>query len=254
MPQTFNPYKLFVGSFIPNALLKYPGLTPSAKLAWARLAQYAGKDGVAHPKIETLAEEICLSERQTRRTLCELADKGFIKKIKPSGEQRLMHFPDQYVFIWHQIFDKNCTSGPDVDGRSREGVDGRSNTRESFQENHKTNGVAKPNPKDKSKTPDIPPDLLANEKEVVEWLEYKRERGESYKPRGLVALWGAIRAIPQQQRADAIRRSMAANWAGIYPDKHAVARRPGAPPIVADAARNQKILEAQGLIPREDAQ
>lgn len=254
MPQTFNPYKLFVGSFIPNALLKYPGLTPSAKLAWARLAQYAGKDGVAHPKIETLAEEVALSERHTRRTLCELEYHGFIKKIKPSGEQRLMHFPDQYVFIWHQIFGKNCTSGPDVDVRSGEAVDGRSNTRESFQENHKTNGVAKPNPKDKSKTPDIPPDLLVNEKEVVEWLEYKRERGESYKPRGLAALWGAIRSIPPQQRAGAIHRSMAANWAGIYAEKNRAERRPGGPPIVADAERNRKILEAQGLIPREDAQ
>lgn len=254
MAQTFNPYKLFVGSFIPNALLKYPGLTPSAKLAWARLAQYAGKDGVAHPKVETLAGEISLSDRQTRTVLTELVDRGFIKKIKAMGEQRLMHFPDQYVFIWHEIFDQKRESGPEVDCRSGEEVDCRSNTRESFQENHKTNGGAKPNPKDKNKTPDIPIDLLVNEKEVVEWLEYKRERGESYKPRGLAALWGAIRSIPPQQRAGAIHRSMAANWAGIYAEKNRVERRPGGPPIVADAARNRKILEAQGLIPQDDAQ
>ena len=42
--EVFNPYGMFVGSFVPNTLLRYKGLSSTAKLLWARLAQYAGKN------------------------------------------------------------------------------------------------------------------------------------------------------------------------------------------------------------------
>lgn len=99
--QPFNPYKLFVGSFIPNALLRFPGLSSTAKLIWARLAQYAGEKGIAFPKITSLADEIGLSESQTQRLLKELEHKHFIRRIKPTGTQRLQHLPDFYVFLFH---------------------------------------------------------------------------------------------------------------------------------------------------------
>lgn len=132
--QPFNPYKLFVGSFLPNALLEFPGLTPSAKIAWARLAQFAGKNGKAHPKIATLAIKIGLSERQTRRVIEELEVAGFLRTIKATGQQRLLHFPDTYAFTWHPCFTEISNPGPDIDGHSGLDIDGRSNTRESLQE------------------------------------------------------------------------------------------------------------------------
>lgn len=65
----------------------------------------------------------------------------------------------------------------------------------------------------------IPEDLKAIEAEVNDWLIYKRERGEAYKPKGLEALWRRLREIPEDRRAAAIERSMASNWAGIFPEK-----------------------------------
>src|SRR3990172_6930356 len=84
MEKLFNPYKQFLGSFIPNCLMEYEGLTAMAKLCWARLAQYAGMDGRCHPMQETLAREIGISSRQVIRILKELEIKGFIYTKKPT--------------------------------------------------------------------------------------------------------------------------------------------------------------------------
>ena len=43
--KTFNPYGIFYGALIPDVLLRYKKIPPSAKLLYAKLVQYAGKDG-----------------------------------------------------------------------------------------------------------------------------------------------------------------------------------------------------------------
>lgn len=91
----FNPYRSFTRiSVIPNELMAYPGLSSSAKLLWARLAQYAGKDGRAYPSIATLAADIGLKERQTQNLLAELKKKRFIESS---------HGPraNSYYFLLH---------------------------------------------------------------------------------------------------------------------------------------------------------
>ena len=105
--QVFNPFKLFVGSFIPNALMKYEGLSASAKLCWARLAQYSGKDGQCYPSQETLSVEIGIKIAQVNRVLKELEVKRFIKRLKPTGKDRLCHKTTRYLFIWHPVLDDN---------------------------------------------------------------------------------------------------------------------------------------------------
>lgn len=67
-----NPYNQFVGSFIPNWLLRRSEISPGAKLCYARLAQYAGQDGKCFPKQETLAAELAVSVDQAQRYLQEL--------------------------------------------------------------------------------------------------------------------------------------------------------------------------------------
>lgn len=62
----------------------------------------------------------------------------------------------------------------------------------------------------------IPDDLKANEPEIRDWLKYKAERKESYKPTGIKALWTRIRQIPASGRKDAINNSMANGWKGIF--------------------------------------
>jgi hypothetical protein len=110
----FNPFGLFVGSFIPNNLLRYPKLSPNAKLLWARLAQYAGRGGKCYPKQHTLSVELGISTDRVKQLVKELADKKFIRVLKPSGEARLIHATNSYQFLWHPALDsENAT--PEVE-------------------------------------------------------------------------------------------------------------------------------------------
>lgn len=111
----FNPYKLFVGSFIPNALLRYKGLSFGAKLTYARLSQYAGQDGQCFPKQETLADELGSSLSAIKRFIKELVDKQFINKKIPNGQDRFMHKTIRYSFLWHDCFKENFSPQPKTD-------------------------------------------------------------------------------------------------------------------------------------------
>ena len=71
----------------------------------------------------------------------------------------------------------------------------------------------------KAKSVEIPEDLAGNTEEIMSWLEYKRERGQAYKTKGLESLWRMIRGIPTGLRKAAIEKSMACNYAGIFQPK-----------------------------------
>jgi biotin operon repressor len=137
----FIPYKLFVGAFIPNALMRYGGLSSSAKLVWSRLAQFAGRDGRCFPSQEQIAEEIGSGRRTVQRALTELQGQGFIRSKHPEGRGRLAHLPCEYVFLWHPVF---CASGGVKmarPGASKRRVLNNDSSRESFQENQKQQGA-----------------------------------------------------------------------------------------------------------------
>ena len=94
---TFNPYKLFTGAMIPNWLLERPEISPGAKLCYARLCQYSGKNGLCFPKQETIAQEIGCSTRQIQRYIRELTIQKLIK-----SEKKTFNSPKTYSFIWHE--------------------------------------------------------------------------------------------------------------------------------------------------------
>lgn len=91
-----NPYKLFVGAFIPNWLLERPEVTSTAKLCYARLSEYAGESGIAYPSEAALAKAVALKPRQIRRVIYEL------KKHELIGVE-LVGFPgrNEYCFFHH---------------------------------------------------------------------------------------------------------------------------------------------------------
>lgn len=101
----FVPYKLFVGSFIPNCLMRFTGISADAKMVWARLAQFAGKDGDCHPKIETLMEECGLSRNKVLFGLKELENERFLQVVRPKGKDRLLHLSNKYYFLFHPCFE-----------------------------------------------------------------------------------------------------------------------------------------------------
>jgi hypothetical protein len=104
--QPFNPYKLFTGIFVPEAVCKYRGLTPGAKVVYGRLCRYAGKDGAAYPAISTLASEMGMGQTQARGYVGELEEKRFIKVDRQNRHYRKdgSGGSNGYVFLWHEAF------------------------------------------------------------------------------------------------------------------------------------------------------
>jgi len=90
-----NPYRVFRGAFIPNAVLMLPReqLSSDAKLCYARLLQYAGKNGVAYPHVATLMSETGLSSDRAERALRALRGCGLISSRKRGpGKSALVFF------------------------------------------------------------------------------------------------------------------------------------------------------------------
>ena len=79
--EPFNPYLMFTGIFIPEGLVRCTSIRPGAKLAWGRLARYAGEDGRCYPKVKTLASEIGVRERQLQNYLKELEQAKLIQRV-----------------------------------------------------------------------------------------------------------------------------------------------------------------------------
>lgn len=141
--QLINPYKMFQGVFIPNVLLKFKGISQSAKLMWGRLAQYAGEDGKCYPDFSELSEEIGLSESGARKVLRELREAGFIWIKYPKGKERLMHRRCEYFFINHEIFREGYMVRAGVSENGYSGISGDGECKEcpktesATEENHR---------------------------------------------------------------------------------------------------------------------
>lgn len=79
--EPLNPYGLFVGIFVPDAIARSAGISAGAKVAYGRLARYAGADGDCHPSVKAPALEIGVKERQAQRYLAELERNGFVQCV-----------------------------------------------------------------------------------------------------------------------------------------------------------------------------
>lgn len=92
----YAPYKQFVGAVAPNWLMKRTDISQGAKLCFARLAQFAGKNDCAFPGHKKLAEELGVSIPSIKAYLRELTGLGIIQsKPMGSGNFSLYFFVDQ---------------------------------------------------------------------------------------------------------------------------------------------------------------
>jgi hypothetical protein len=104
--QRFNPFGLFTGVWIPDFISMDKDLSLLAKFTYGRLLRYAGKNGMAWPAQETLAEEIGRGATQIKDALKELVTAGYLEVEKPTGKDRLMHKTNRYHFIWREDYTK----------------------------------------------------------------------------------------------------------------------------------------------------
>jgi len=114
--ETYNPWRLFIGCIIPNPIARSTELSPTAKLIFGKLCQFAGENGQAYPSYSTLAKEVGVERRQAMRGVKELVSFGLIRpvgRVKGNGG----FVSNTYVFLWHRIFfsDEPTDSGVEKD-------------------------------------------------------------------------------------------------------------------------------------------
>lgn len=120
---------MFTGLFIPEGLACCPWISAGAKMAWGRLARYAGADGQCYPTMKTLGAEIGVGERQAQRYVGELEQAKLIRRVIRFALQS--QTSNAFEFLWHELFVRGVTD------RSGEGVT-----------NPTPRGVTDPSPKE----------------------------------------------------------------------------------------------------------
>jgi hypothetical protein len=92
--QPFNPFGMFNGIWIPEALVRAKGISLGAKVTYGRLSRYAGQDGNRYPSVPELARELAISVRQMQKYLAELAANALVRRIpriSDSGQACMEH-------------------------------------------------------------------------------------------------------------------------------------------------------------------
>ena len=110
----YNPYKLFYGIFVPDWLAPRTEISWGAKACFGKLAKFAGKNGVAYPFQDKLAEALGIQKRQIQRYLKELQNYKLIEiKIQGLGKPNLYYFcthPWMSCHVRCDIYDASETS------------------------------------------------------------------------------------------------------------------------------------------------
>lgn len=93
----YNPWSSH-GAKTPNWLLRRSDVSANAKHVYARLAQFAGKNGSAYPRVKTLAAEIGISTRVATNCLRELREKRLLTVDSGAVEGKA----NRYFFVEHE--------------------------------------------------------------------------------------------------------------------------------------------------------
>jgi hypothetical protein len=119
--EVFNPWRKFLGVFVPEPVCKSREISAGAKLVYGRLARFGGEEGNVYPSIRRIGDELGISMKQARRYVRELEQQGFIKSTRTPGKV------SRYAFIWQAIFDGAATlqpQTPPIDGSTTPSIDG----------------------------------------------------------------------------------------------------------------------------------
>jgi hypothetical protein len=157
----FNPYKVFNGVFIPEAIIKLPidKLSHGAKICYGRLLRFAGEDGKCYPKIETLAVEIGVGEESAKLYLRELKDFGLIE-----AERQGLGLSNVYFFLWHDIFERGVGRILPDGGVESYTIEVQNPTPHTYKESHNKKDTASGN-----KTTTLPEEIQQLWNKFTDW-------------------------------------------------------------------------------------
>lgn len=134
--EPFNPYRMFTGVFIPEGLVRCASIGAGAKLAWGRLARYAGAKGWCIPSKKVLARELGVGPRQAQKYITELERHRLLRR-RPRFNGR-GQTSNEYEFLWHELFEdgENDRSWGGENDCSGEGENDRSPKESQSEESH----------------------------------------------------------------------------------------------------------------------
>ena len=95
----YNPYKVFVGIFIPNLIVQDKKLSLGAKMTFGVLCQFSGKAGVCYPRQGVIAERLGVSKRQVITYIKELKREKYLR-VARQGQGKT----NIYFFLWKKTW------------------------------------------------------------------------------------------------------------------------------------------------------
>ena len=208
-PRRINPYKMFVGSFVPNWLLCRREISQGAKLCYARLAQFAGEDGLCYPKQTTLASELGVAERTVRDYIRELEESNLIESV----QNGLRRANDYYFLDHHWIFER-CPDAPIPSGEVRPvsavPTDEENQLKENEVHTHRTRGLPRNEAEavEAARVAGIPEDFGRtefNRMEAVNWLDGCQRPVRSW-PHYIKQRWSKEQSERAERKAQATAR------------------------------------------------
>lgn len=79
---------------IPNAILRFPGISPGAKLLYVLLLSYAWNKGSCFPGQDRVADDLGVSDRSVRNYITELESAGLLRiKQRGLGQTNIYYVP-----------------------------------------------------------------------------------------------------------------------------------------------------------------
>ena len=109
MSNRINPFKMFIGIFIPNWLLDRKDVSSGVKVCYGALCRFAGRNGHCWPAQEALAAMMGVSVRQVQRHMQELVELKLIEPVR-RGHMRT----NVYYFLDHPWIHEDTPADDDV--------------------------------------------------------------------------------------------------------------------------------------------
>lgn len=240
-----NPWMKFRGALIPNWLLMRREVSHGAKLCYARLMQFAGKDGRCNPRQETLANALGCSVRRVRAYLRELKANSLISTNRPGlkranfyrfqrhpwmddspNETVAQTVPDRKDFT---VFDRQDSTAPDRQDSTAPLYEKRFSGRDSVEEYTHTSALPPPPSLEDVQTfasmQCIPPEAAVkfyHEREASGWMQRPGLPILNWRA-SMIAYASSWRAVSAQQRVVARRGRSAGTAFAISPPRGAFA-------------------------------
>jgi hypothetical protein len=220
---------------IPAPVFFDRDLPPNARLLYGLISNLCNDRGYCWAKNETLCRYLECKERTLRNLLGQLRDRGYIQVEQleagiPGGRRiYLAAFPQRPAEIRRVVEDeaaqdpgKNLPGG----GKKMPGTPAKICPPNIMLNNKDKYTPLTPQGERAGPKEPFPPEVLEMGPElssaVLDWLSYKEEKRQTYKPTGRRSLISQIRRRAEEHgeaaMADVIRRSMAANYQGIVWD------------------------------------